>query len=376
MLAEGLKWETNNHYLTLFSIIDFHLLPPTPTTTTTNTNLFFTITRATTRCCMEQLKSDIEANRKKNESLEKRNAALERQVCELRDTIYKQQSRVPPIVETNVAALNNQIHELKSAVSRLESSSHQPTPVSTSIGLGSDAVLKKEVDRLEHRVMQLELDSLMGVRKQEMEKIVEKNAEFENRLAQLTTTIDELKSLSSHETDLTNSRVGTSTGMRSDAVLKKEVDRLEHRIMQLELDTFLIHKRNFTDGKEHTKYETTSIKGKEVQRVSRNTTSIPTRLAPRGEPYHMVAQALDSDFLMGIRKQEMEKIVEKNAEFENRLAQLTTTIDQLKSSSSHETGLTTPTEADHGIQGHERDNLVSCLIVLIFLVSILIGVNI
>ncbi|GMP73522.1 hypothetical protein CsSME_00031253 [Camellia sinensis var. sinensis] len=147
--------------------------------------------------------------------------------------------------------------------------------------------------------------------------------------------------------------------MRSDVVLKKEVDRLEHRVMQLELDTFLIRKRNFTDGKEHTKYETTSIKGKEVQRVSRNTTSIPTRLAPRGEPYHMAAQALDSDFLMGIRKQEMEKIVEKNAEFENRVAQLTTTIDQLKSSSSHETGLTTPTEADHGIQGHERDDLLA-----------------
>ncbi|KAL7243068.1 hypothetical protein ACSBR1_015474 [Camellia fascicularis] len=318
--------------------------------------------------CMEQLKSDIEANRKKNESLEKRNAALERQVCELRDTIYKQQSRVPPIVETNVAALNNQIHELKSAVSRLESSSHQLSPVGTSTGMRSDAVLKKEVDRVEHRVMQLELDSLMGVRKQEMEKIVEKNAELENRLAQLTTTIDELKSLSSH--------VGTSTGLRSDGVLKKEVDRLEHRVMQLELDSFLIRKRNFIDGKEHTKYETTSIKGKEVQRVSRNTTSIPTRLTPRGEPYHMLAQALDSDFLMGVRKQEMEKIVEKNAELKSRLAQLTTSINQVKSLSSHETGFTTPTEADHGIQGHGRDDLVSCLIVLIFLVSVLIGVNI
>ncbi|GMP73523.1 hypothetical protein CsSME_00031254 [Camellia sinensis var. sinensis] len=188
---------------------------------------------------MEPLKSDAEANRKKNESLEKRNAALERQVCELRDTIYKLQSRVPPIVETNVAALKNQIHELKSAVSRLESSFHHLTPVGTSTEMGSDAVLKKEVDRLEHRVMQLELDSLMGVRKQEMEKIVEKNAELANRLAQLTTTVDQLKSLSSHET-----------------------------------------------------------------------------------------------------------------------------------------GLTTPTEADHGIQGHERNDLVSCLIVLIFLVSVLIGVNI
>ncbi|CAL5411775.1 unnamed protein product [Camellia sinensis] len=187
---------------------------------------------------MEPLKSDAEANRKKNESLEKRNAALERQVCELRDTIYKLQSRVPPIVETNVAALKNQIHELKSAVSRLESSFHHLTPVGTT-EMGSDAVLKKEVDRLEHRVMQLELDSLMSVRKQEMEKIVEKNAELENRLAQLTTTVDQLKSLSSHETVLT-----------------------------------------------------------------------------------------------------------------------------------------TPTEADHGIQGHERNDLVSCLIVLIFLVSVLIGVNI
>ncbi|KAI7999443.1 hypothetical protein LOK49_LG09G01363 [Camellia lanceoleosa] len=189
--------------------------------------------------CMEQLRSDIEANGRKNESLEKRNTALERQVCELRDTINKQQSRVPPIVETNVAALNNQIHELKSAVSRLESSSHQLTSVAISTGMGSDVVLKKEIDRLEHRVTQLELDSLMGVRKQEIEKIVEKNAELENRLAQLTTTVDQLKSLSSHET-----------------------------------------------------------------------------------------------------------------------------------------GLTTPTEADHGIQGHERNDLVSCLIVLIFLVSVLIGVNI
>ncbi|XP_028121745.1 uncharacterized protein LOC114318958 isoform X2 [Camellia sinensis] len=159
--------------------------------------------------CMEQLKLDIEANWKKNESLEKRSAALGRQVRELRVAIYKQQSRVSPIVETYVAALENQIHELKSAMSRLESSSHQLSPVDTSTGMGSDAALKEVVDRLEHRVVQLELDSLMSVRKQEMEKVVEKNAELGNQLTQLTSTIDQLKSSSSHlllveqETDLT-----------------------------------------------------------------------------------------------------------------------------------------------------------------------------
>ncbi|CAL5409339.1 unnamed protein product [Camellia sinensis] len=153
--------------------------------------------------CMEQLKLDIEANWKKNESLEKRSAALGRQVRELRVAIYKQQSRVSPIVETYVAALENQIHELKSAMSRLESSSHQLSPVDTSTGMRSDTALKEVVDRLEHRVMQLELDSLMSVRKQEMEKVVEKNAELGNQLTQLTSTIDQLRSSSSHETDLT-----------------------------------------------------------------------------------------------------------------------------------------------------------------------------
>ncbi|XP_057512591.1 uncharacterized protein LOC130794657 isoform X2 [Actinidia eriantha] len=141
---------------------------------------------------VEQMKLEIEANQRKNESLEKKKAAaLEEEVGELKACVSKQESTT---VEKNVATLEKEIRQLKSSISILESSSHPGSSVT-----GSDAALKKEVDKLAHRVMQLELDFLMSVRKQDVEKVERKNAELENRLEELTTTMDQLTSTPSEQ---------------------------------------------------------------------------------------------------------------------------------------------------------------------------------
>ncbi|XP_057497839.1 uncharacterized protein LOC130782528 isoform X2 [Actinidia eriantha] len=163
---------------------------------------------------MEQMKLGIEANQRENESLEKKKAAaLEEEVGELNGCVSKQESTT---VEKNVAALEKEIRQLKSSISILESWSH-PASISVhgSIVTGSDAALKKEVDKLAHRVMQLELDSLMSVRKQDVEKVERKNAELEKRLAKLTTTMDQLTSTPSEQESHLKTAIETQPEVQS-----------------------------------------------------------------------------------------------------------------------------------------------------------------
>ncbi|GFY91668.1 hypothetical protein Acr_08g0000640 [Actinidia rufa] len=157
---------------------------------------------------MEQMKLGIGANQRKNESLEKKKAAaLEEEVGELNGCVSKQESTT---VEKNVPALEKEIRQLKSSISILESWSHPG-----SIVTGSDAALKKEVDKLAHRVMQLELDSLMSVRKQDVEKVERKNAELEKRLAKLTTTMDQLTSTPSEQESHLKTAIKTQPEVQS-----------------------------------------------------------------------------------------------------------------------------------------------------------------
>lgn len=79
---------------------------------------------------MEQLKRETEVNRRKNEALEMKNIALEKELCEVRTAISKLESNIPSLLEKNVGVLEEEILELKSAISKLESRSRLATPVS------------------------------------------------------------------------------------------------------------------------------------------------------------------------------------------------------------------------------------------------------
>lgn len=163
--------------------------------------------------CMEQLKLEVQANQRKAESLEKKNTVLEKdfrelraavsklesrvpsamekkvgsmekEICELKSSISALESRVPSMMKKNVASLEKEIRELKSSMSKLQLKSNPVTQGSS--GTQSDVALKKEVDKLACRMLQLELDSLMNIRKQDVEKIEEKISELENRRSLLT----------------------------------------------------------------------------------------------------------------------------------------------------------------------------------------------
>lgn len=97
--------------------------------------------------CMEQMKFEIEANRKKSESLEEKNMAMEKELGEARTAIFKLESKVTTVEEeknVTISPLEEEILELKYAISKLESRSRPAASVPRLVE--SDDPVVKEVD--------------------------------------------------------------------------------------------------------------------------------------------------------------------------------------------------------------------------------------